>query len=138
MASLSTPEEEVSLAIACLKGNQALVETLLLGGADPNELTKKVWIDDTRLPHDAKTQCTLHPLISAAHEGHLAIVKRLVKAGADLRYKGTCGRTAFMIARERCHHEVAEFLERMDPDFFRDFSLEKSILFTAVPVEPVP
>ena len=50
------------------------------------------------------------PLLTAAANGHLNIVKDLLVHGADIHAKANDGKTAVSIAEERKHPEVAEFL----------------------------
>ncbi len=50
------------------------------------------------------------PLITAAANGHLAIVSMLLGNGADLHVQTNDGKTALSFALERGHAAVAEFL----------------------------
>ena len=50
------------------------------------------------------------PLLAAAANGHLEIVKLLLHHGADVHAKTNDGKSAVSIASERKHAEIAEFL----------------------------
>ena len=50
------------------------------------------------------------PLLTAAANGYLEIVKMLLRHGADLHVKTNDGKTARSFAEERGHAAVAEFL----------------------------
>ena len=49
-------------------------------------------------------------MLTAAANGHLEIVKMLLRHGADLHVKTNDGKTARSFAEERGHAAVAEFL----------------------------
>ena len=115
-----------------------VVKALLAAGADPNEV-----VDDygTRLLHhavdtgdpafvaallDAKANPSVAnsykatPLMSAALEGQLEMVKRLVAAGAKVTFRDTSGGTALSCAVLRGHLEVAKVLISAGADVRRD------------------
>ena len=50
------------------------------------------------------------PLIMAALNGHIKIVKLLVEANADINAKNTSGVTALMAATQNGHTAIAELL----------------------------
>jgi ankyrin repeat protein len=56
------------------------------------------------------------PLIAAASEGHVEIVKALLKAGADVNSKDKDATTALMAASARGHKDVVEALLEAKPD----------------------
>ena len=53
-------------------------------------------------------------LLTAAANGHLEIVKMLMRHGADLHAKTNDGKTARNFAEDRGHAAVAEFLRSRD------------------------
>ena len=74
------------LFIAAERGDEAMVTTLLSKKADPSVTTE-------RWPDDGWT-----PLMAAAAAGHVGIVEKLLKAGADVDASNANGRTALMFA----------------------------------------
>lgn len=93
-------DNNAALLDAAQKGDLAKVERLLKRGADINA------VDD-----EERT-----PLILAAFEGHIQVVKALVLAGAklDVREK-KYGNTALMLASIRGDTEVAKLLLARGP-----------------------
>lgn len=72
------------------------VQLLLTGGADPNEA-------------DARGETALHWAISRGRSAQ--IVEALLKAGAAVDAKRSDGRTAYALARQTGHVEIAALLE---------------------------
>ena len=64
---------ETALHIAAFNGHLDVVDSLLLAGADPNDVAGQALVDHT-------------PIEQAALKGHDAIVLRLRESGAELRY----------------------------------------------------
>ena len=78
------------------KGHSNCVETLLQHGADVNAGDKYNWT----------------PLFIASWNGHIDVVKKLLKAGADPFIKGRWGgETALDKAQEKGHFKIAELLK---------------------------
>ena len=55
------------------------------------------------------------PLIQAARYNHLAVVRALVEAGAELTKSDTSGRTPACVALQRGHHTVFDYLVNVAP-----------------------
>lgn len=81
----------------CIHGNEAIVFTFLL--ASPNF--------DVNLKRDMYDQ---YPLISAAENGHEAVVRLLLERGANIESKDTEGRTAISVAAENGQLAVVNLL----------------------------
>ena len=60
---------------------------------------------------NSKTKNGTTPLNAASWYGYLPIVKNLVAQGADLLIKNDNSQTAEDIAREKGHHEIAQYLK---------------------------
>ncbi len=58
-------------------------------------------------------------LMDAASWGQLDYVKFLVVNGADSSIKNKKGKTAAMLAREKGHKEIADYLDYLDPSVQR-------------------
>jgi hypothetical protein len=85
---------DTALHLAAVNGYEEMVEMLLKKGAEV----------------DRKNQYDWTPLHAAAYEGRLAVVVRLMNAGANANLLSVEGRTAFGWARARGATEVAEVL----------------------------
>jgi uncharacterized protein len=82
------------------KAGPAVVDLLLRKGANPNAAAT---------PTEGMNGIT--PLMDAARSGKILIAKLLVKGGAKLDVKGPGGKTAFEIASEHKHPELAQALK---------------------------
>jgi ankyrin repeat protein len=89
------------LSLACLRGNQEVVEALLAAGADPN----------TSLPGGETA------LLTAARTGRVGPVKALLARGADINAREHKGQTALMWAAAEGHLEVVDCLLAAGADF---------------------
>lgn len=96
-APAQNPQKVAALHAACAKRNAAMVERLLLAGADPNQVQA-----------DGFT-----PLHAAAHHGDGAIAGLLLLAGARPGDTNNKGEDAATIARREGHAWLAEKLERL-------------------------
>ena len=91
-----------ALSHASGQGHAMIVDALLAAGA---------WSD----PHEDYDVYET-PLMAAATHGHLAIVKKLVEAGANpFFYVGVSQRTAESYARLHDHTAVADYLASLPP-----------------------
>jgi ankyrin repeat protein len=83
------------LHVAASRGEDAMVRMLLEAGAEVDAVTsgKK-----------------MTPLLYAAESGYLAVVQRLVAAGARLDVRDAKGRTALALAEEEGHEDVVRWL----------------------------
>jgi ankyrin repeat protein len=84
-----------ALCLAVEKQHASMASLLLEHGANPNA---------------AGQYSGLNPLHLAAWEGHLDLVKLLVRCGADIDAQDRSGATPFMLAVSNRHAEVALFL----------------------------
>lgn len=92
-----------ALYAAASSGELEVVETLLSLGADPDECG------------GAKYHT---PLGAASAEGHLAVVRRLIKAGANVEYSDTRMGNALQIAACRGHSDCVRVLVKAGLDLF--------------------
>ena len=65
---------------------------------------------------NAASEDAITPLIAAASEGHVEIVKQLIAAGADVNAKDKDGTTSLMAASARGHAEAAKELLKAKAD----------------------
>jgi uncharacterized protein len=118
-----------ALRVACMMGNQAMVELLLEAGADavtPDrygdtpimKAAREGHVGITRalLAHgcgdiDARNWAGRTALYWACMNGRTNAVLLLLEAGADMRIASTDGRTALDRARESGHHNCVAVLE---------------------------
>ena len=61
---------------------------------------------------NAKAAENITSLMTACLDGHIEIVKELVKAGADVNIKNTADETALKIAKEKGHTEIVKLLKQ--------------------------
>jgi ankyrin repeat protein len=88
-------EIDSKLLIAASKGNNQVVETFLLIGADIN----------------TKDEFGKTPLIIAAEGGHINIIKTLLSNAAKINERDKNGWTALRAARNKGNTEVIEILK---------------------------
>lgn len=96
-AAADNPQRVSALHAACAKRSAAMVERLLLAGADPNQVQA-----------DGFT-----PLHAAAHNGDGAIAGLLLLAGARVGDRNAKGEDAAALARGAGHAWLADKLERL-------------------------
>ena len=84
-----------ALTGAVANGDPEVVKLLLMHGADPNHVYEGG---------------AFSPLLAAASEGKKEIVELLIQHGANVNLKGSGGKSALAIAREKGHLPVAEVL----------------------------
>ena len=92
---------------ACASGDELAVEMLLDAGADPSGPRGYAAF------HHSRYQFGLEPtwhVVQAAYGGHAAIVKRLLRAGADPNLACGEGETALTVATRHGHVEVVKLL----------------------------
>jgi ankyrin repeat protein len=113
---------------ACYYGRSQCVELLLKHGADPNIInffgyTPLLYASNNlaciKLLIQAKADLKYKsqnwtPLMQASENGDLACVQYLLDAGMEPSDLDNRGRTASMIAREKGHLELAEFIDTYD------------------------
>ena len=103
-------EEGMSLSKACAKGDLEKVAQLIKEGCNIEEQVKyshRKW----KVTDKPVRKCT--PLIIASYEGHLAIVRQLISAGANVHAKDGCPgrrRTALHYACQRGYLSIAVIL----------------------------
>jgi ankyrin repeat protein len=98
--------------IAAALGHDKVVGALVSLGADVNlRRTDLKWtqgyIDEF---HVDPEEGDWTPLMIASRNGHLEVVKLLVKAGASVRVKLSDGRTALSLAAGKGHADIAALL----------------------------
>jgi len=91
-----------ALHYAARKGHVAVVHALLTHSPE----TRKM------LNIDSRTRNDWTPLMLAADRGHLLVVQLLLKLGANPRLVTQDGKTAFDLASENNHTEVAKLVEK--------------------------
>ena len=92
----------LSMSTACRKGLHQAVKLLLEGGGDPNETEADDEADDE------DEGCSL--LHVAGENGHAAVVKVLLEAGADKDRANGRGHTPLISASKNGHVEVVSVL----------------------------
>ncbi|MBV7328478.1 ankyrin repeat domain-containing protein [Chloroflexi bacterium TSY] len=61
---------------------------------------------------NAEQQSNFTPLLGAAHNGQLEMVKLLLSHGADREVQKSDGQTAYDVAREKGYTKIAMLLEK--------------------------
>ncbi|XP_042638172.1 ankyrin repeat and SAM domain-containing protein 6 [Orycteropus afer afer] len=85
-----------ALMAAAQHGHEAVVRLLMEWGADPNHVARTLdW----------------SPLMLAALGGRLGLAQQLVEKGASLDHLSVLGKTAFEVALEREHRDLADYLD---------------------------
>ncbi|XP_006886937.1 PREDICTED: ankyrin repeat and SAM domain-containing protein 6 [Elephantulus edwardii] len=85
-----------ALMAAIQHGHEAVVRLLLEWGADPNHVARTVgW----------------SPLMLAALGGRLGVAQQLVEKGANLDHLSVLEKTAFEVALDRKHRDLADYLD---------------------------
>ncbi len=93
-----------ALMLACYAGKLDVVKLLLKHGADVN-----LHPTEAQLNEFVDTQA-FSPLMYAAANGHVAVVKELLVKGARLDAKDSDGRTALALAQKNGHAEITALL----------------------------
>ena len=84
---------------------------LLYAATGPFPETVSILLDKGAQPNVVDSDEHFSPLMHAAAEGHMSVVKILLKAGADMTLKDVDGDDAASFARQSGHVEVAKFLD---------------------------
>jgi len=100
LVDLRTSTGATSLHIACNNGHLAIVELLLINGADPNALEA-----------NKKMATTKAPLDYAVSVNHQQIIETLLNAGAEINRQDPLGYTALHIAYMMGHEEAKSVLK---------------------------
>lgn len=112
------------LYVSAGNGDLTSVKKLLAKGADPNH--RYLHLQREFEPYET-------PIIAAAENGHLDIVKTLVEAGAELEARNTyTSQTALYKAVEHKHRDVIEYLLSKGADPMTEESFGKNILMLAI------
>uniref|UniRef100_A0A669QJG1 K Homology domain-containing protein n=1 Tax=Phasianus colchicus TaxID=9054 RepID=A0A669QJG1_PHACC len=101
--------QETALTLACCGGFSEVADFLIKAGAD------------------IELGCST-PLMEAAQEGHLELVKYLLAAGANVHATTATGDTALTYACENGHTDVADVLLQAGADLDKQEDLKKTIL----------
>lgn len=122
------PDGHTALMFAAFNGHSDIVLQLLEEGAEldlrdfmgrtallyastgPFPETVKILLDKGAQPNVVDSDEHFSPLMHAAAEGHLHVVKVLLEYGADLSLKDVDGDDAESFARQAGHQEVADYL----------------------------
>lgn len=86
---------------------------LLYAATGPFPETVRILLDKGAEPNVVDSNEHFTPLMHAAAEGNLDVVKILLKAGSDLSMKDVDGDNAASFARQAGHLEVAKYLESL-------------------------
>jgi ankyrin repeat protein len=130
---LSTSDRSAALRLATMYGQEAVVNELLLNGADVNasDPNGNTALFSTAIPWeggdglarrlleagawiDARDKGGRTPLIDAAENGKLAVVDVLLRSGADQTIADWHGQTALDVAREKRHQLIVLRLVRCE------------------------
>jgi ankyrin repeat protein len=84
---------------------------LLYGSTGPFPETVKILLDNGADPNKVDSEEHFSPLMHAAAEGHLEVVKVLIQYGADKFLKDEDGDDAATFAAQSGHMQVVEFLK---------------------------
>jgi len=87
---------------------------LLYGSTGPFPETVKILLDRGADPNRVDTEEHFSPLMHAAAEGHLEVVKVLVAHGADRSLKDVDGDDAATFAAQSGHMHVVEYLRSIE------------------------
>lgn len=83
---------------------------LLYASTGPFPETVKILLDKGAKPNVVDSDEHFSPLMHAAAEGNLSVVKLLLEYGADMSLKDVDGDNAESFARQKGHQEVADYL----------------------------
>ena len=86
---------------------------LLYASTGPFPETVKILLDKGATPNVVDSDEHFSPLMHAAAEGNLAVVKVLLEHGADLSLKDVDGDDAESFARQAGHQQVADYLQAL-------------------------
>jgi ankyrin repeat protein len=86
---------------------------LLYASTGPFPETVKILLDKGAKPNVVDSDEHFSPLMHAAAEGNLAVVKVLIKHGADLSLVDVDGDDAESFARQAGHQQVADYLHSL-------------------------
>ena len=124
-----------ALMLACERGHEDIVHSLLSAGANVNLQDINGWTALMRAirhnhisiinmllqananPH-MKTSNGSNALIIASVDGHYEVVRLLISIGVDYKYQQEDGGNAFMLACQNGHTQIVELLlkEQVDPN----------------------
>ncbi len=111
---LANRHGETPLLVAASAGNLEMVKRLLDNGADPNSVEQDNRRNRLALAKHAMGRDSV--LILAVQKGHLDISQALIKAGADVDYRGFLGKTALYAAVENGRRNLLQLLVEQKAD----------------------
>ncbi|CAG0889144.1 unnamed protein product [Darwinula stevensoni] len=119
------------LFIACRRGNLMIVDYLIDTCNADLEQKGSYKVPDDQSVHEVT------PLWCAAVTGNLNVVKRLIKAGADINAVSDSGSTPVRSACFMTHHDVVEYLVKSGADIHRPNYNGGTCLINAVQSAPL-
>ena len=128
-------EGKTALMLACERGHEDIVHSLLSAGANVNIQNNKGWtalmiaskhnhisiihmlLQANANPH-LKTPIGSNAVLIASGNGSYEVVELLISKGVDYKYQREDGMTAFMLACQNGHTQIVELLlkEQVDPN----------------------
>uniref|UniRef100_A0A1X7SNH8 Uncharacterized protein n=1 Tax=Amphimedon queenslandica TaxID=400682 RepID=A0A1X7SNH8_AMPQE len=140
-------EGRTALMLACERGHEDIVHSLLSAGANVNIQDNKGWtalmrasehnhisiihmlLEANANPHLKKSNGS-NAVVIASYNGNCEVVELLISKGVDYKCQQEDGMNAFMLACQNGHTQVVELLlrEKVDPNIQRNDGVNGFIL----------